>query len=120
MVDVLPAWRLKVWSVALCSAGVLFSQDQPAAPSEPQEPGSVEGVVLNSATGQPLRRAEVTLKPVDSSDNGRFQVTSEDGTLSFPKIALGRYSITVVRDGFLRLAAAHLGSYKMPPIFSVR
>ena len=116
----MPARHLRICAITLFSVGALLSQDQPAAPAEHQEPGSVEGIVLNNATGQPLRRAEVTLKPVDSNDNGRFQVTSEDGKFSFPKIAPGRYSITVVRDGFQRLAAGRLGSYKMPPIFTVR
>ena len=119
LVDFSPSWQ-KLCLIALCSAGALAAQGQPSAAQEPQEPGSVEGLILNNATGQPLRRAEVTLKGVDRNDAGRFQVTAEDGKFSFPKVAPGRYAITVQRDGFLRQTAGRLGSYKMPPIFSVR
>ncbi len=111
---------LKLCVVALALAPAWFCQDQPAATAEPQEPGSIDGVVRSNATGQPLRRAQVILNPVDSRAGGRFQVTNDDGTFSFPKVPPGRYSIVVERDGYLRLSAGRLGAYKMPPVFSVQ
>lgn len=89
---------------------------EPATP----EPGSIEGVVLSDATGQPLRRAQVILRPVEAGSGGLVQTTSESGAFSFPKVAPGQYSITVQRDGFLRQSAGRIGAYKMPPIVSVR
>jgi carboxypeptidase family protein len=111
---------LKLCVVLLWSASGMLCQTQPGATAEPQEPGSIDGVVRSNATGQPLRRAQVILNPVGTRAGGRFQVTNEDGKFSFPKVAPGRYSISVERDGFLRLSAGRLGSYKMPPVFSVQ
>ncbi len=114
------AQSLKLCVVVLCWAPGLLGQDQPGATAEPQEPGSIDGVIRSNATSQPLRRAQVILNPVGTRAGGRFQVTDEDGKFSFPNVAPGRYSIAVERDGFLRLSAGRLGSYKMPPVFSVR
>jgi len=76
--------------------------------------------VLSGATGQPLRRAQILLRPADSKAGAPiYQTTDESGGFSFPKVAPGRYVITVQRDGFLPLSAGRIGSYKMPPIFTV-
>ena len=80
----------------------------------------IQGTVLSGATGQPLRRAQVVLKPTDAKASSIFQTTDESGGFSFPKVPTGRYMITVQRDDYLPLSAGHIGSYKMPPIFSVQ
>ncbi|HEX4595289.1 MAG TPA: carboxypeptidase-like regulatory domain-containing protein, partial [Bryobacteraceae bacterium] len=108
--------RLRLF--VLCMTVGLYAQTAPPAALE--DPGSIEGVVLNDATGQPLQRAQVALRPVDAGNGGLVQTTNETGVFSFPKVATGRYSITVVRDGYLRQASGRMGAYKMPPIFSVR
>ncbi len=113
-----------------CLASVL-GQDPPTSPpaisppptTEPpvaQAPGVIQGTVLSGGTGQPLRRAQVVLKPTDPKAGSTFQTTDESGGFSFPKVATGRYTITVQRDGYLPLSAGRIGSYKMPPIFSVQ
>jgi hypothetical protein len=86
----------------------------------PEEPASIEGVVLSDATGQPLRRAQVDLRPAEAANGGLVQTTDEAGAFSFPKVAPGRYSITVLRDGYIRQTAGRVGAYKMPPLFSAR
>ncbi len=89
-------------------------------PPVAQAPGVIQGTVLSGATGQPLRRAQVVLKPTDPKAGSAFQTTDESGSFSFPKVPTGRYTITVQRDGYLPLSAGRIGSYKMPPIFSVQ
>ena len=106
--------------IALSAVRVLCAQDAPAGATAGQEPGSVDGVVRSNATGELLRRAQVVLTPLGAQGGGRFQTTAEDGKFSFSSVPPGRYSIAVDRDGFLRLTAAHLGAYKMPPAFTVR
>jgi hypothetical protein len=105
-----------------------LGQDQPPTispppttePPEAQAPGAIQGTVLSGATGQPLRRAQVLLRPAADSKGGAIYQTSDDsGGFSFPKVAPGRYVITVQRDGYLSLSAGRIGDYKMPPIFSV-
>jgi len=112
----------------VCFLSCALAQDPPppaisppptTQPPEAEAPGSIQGTVLSGATGQVLRRAQVTLKPANSAGAGLFQTTDESGSFSFPKVATGRYSITVQRDGYMPLSAGRIGDYKMPPIFSV-
>jgi len=118
---------LKLCLFAFCCLAPAQGQDQPpaispppvAAPVDEESPGSIQGTVLSGATGQPLRRAQVLLRPADSKGTARFQTTDESGGFSFPNVAPGRYAITVQRDGYLPLSAGRIGEYKMPPIFSV-
>jgi len=119
--------QLKLCLLVFCCLVPALAQDPPAIspppttePPEAQAPGAIQGTVLSGATGQPLRRAQVVLKPTDSKAGSSFQTTDESGSFSFPKVPTGRYTITVQRDGYLPLSAGHIGSYKMPPIFSVQ
>ena len=117
--------------IATCVATALCQnvpQDQPTPatspppttqPPEAEAPGVIQGTVLSGGTGQALRRAQVVLKPADSKGAGLYQTTDESGSFVFPKVAPGRYSITVQRDGFLPLSAGRIGDYKMPPIFTM-
>lgn len=94
------------------------------APVEEQAPGTIQGSVLSGATGQALRRAQVLLRPADSKasqpdQSALYQTTDESGTFVFPKVAPGRYVITVQRDGYLPLSAGRIGDYKMPPVFTM-
>lgn len=66
-----------------------------------------------------MRRAQVLLRTADGKGSSIFQTSTESGGFSFPKVPPGRYVITVKRDGYLPLSAGRIGSYKMPPIFSV-
>jgi len=118
---------MKLCLLVLCCLVAALGQDPPAisappttAPPEAQAPGVIQGTVLSGATGQPLRRAQVVLKPTDPKASSTYQTTNESGGFSFPKVATGRYTITVQRDGYLPLSAGHIGSYKMPPIFTVQ
>src|ERR1700722_19301579 len=117
-VDVLRV--VKFCLLIICCLVPALAQDPPAIspppttePPEAQAPGVIQGTVLSGATGQPLRRAQVVLKPADPKAGSTFQTTDESGGFSFPKVPIGRYSITVQRDGYLPLSAGHIGSYKM-------
>jgi len=107
---------LKICLLILSSTLALCAQTPQTA--TPEEPASIEGIVLSDATGQPLQRAQVALRPAEAGNGGLVQTTKETGVFSFPKVAPGRYSITVLRDGYLRQSAGRIGAYKMPPIFS--
>lgn len=120
---------LNLCLLALCSFAAALAQDEPqgpqispppvAAPPEEQVPASITGTVLSAATGQPLRRAQVTLRPADGKGQSRYQSTDESGSFSFPSVVPGQYVITAQREGYLPLSAGRIGDYKMPPIFSV-
>ncbi len=112
--------------LTFCCLFSALAQDPPSIspppttePPEAAAPGIIQGTVLSGATGQPLRRAQVVLRPADGKGSSLFQTSDDSGGFSFPKVAVGHYMITVQRDGYLPLSAGHIGSYKMPPIFSV-
>ena len=125
--DLLPH-ALKVCLFAFCCLARAFGQDTPppaisppptTQPPEAEAPGAIQGTVLSGTTGQALRRAQVVLLPADSKGTSLFQTTDDSGTFAFPKVATGRYTITVQRDGYLPLSAGRIGDYKMPPVFTV-
>jgi hypothetical protein len=111
---------LKLYLFVSCTTlSLLRAQTPETTPPPPQEPASIEGIVLSDATGQPLRRAQVELRAAEAANGGLVQTTGESGAFAFPKVTPGRYSITVVRDGYIRQTAGRRDAYKMPPIFSV-
>ncbi len=125
---------LKLCLLTFCCLACALGQDAAPTPISPppttqppeaEAPGAIQGIVLSGATGQALRRAEVLLTPVGSKvaalnqTGSLYQTTDENGAFLFPKVATGRYSITVQREGYLPLSAGHIGDYKMPPVFSV-
>jgi hypothetical protein len=109
--------ELKLCLFILCVALPLGAQISQT--TTPEEPASIGGVVLSDATGQPLRRAQVELRPAEAANGGLIQTTDDSGEFAFPKVTPGRYRITVLRDGYIRQMAGRIGAYKMPPIFSV-
>lgn len=124
--DLLPR-GLKLYLLILGAVACVFAQAvKPPAPPAREEPradaeqGSVAGSVLSAVSGQPLRRAQVLLRPMEAGNSALAQTTGEDGKFSFPKVAPGRYSINVQRDGYLPLSAGRIGLYKMPPVFYVQ
>ncbi|MGA8596843.1 MAG: carboxypeptidase-like regulatory domain-containing protein [Bryobacteraceae bacterium] len=72
-----------------------------------KEPAIAEGQVVSAATGEPVVRAQVTIKPkVQSSDwqdaPGGFAMRTDDGgTFHFEKLEPGKYEISVVKAGYL-------------------
>src|SRR5260370_8131250 len=77
------------------------------------EPGSIAGVVLNDLTGQPLKRAQVVLRPAQSGLTAFSQSTGVDGAFSFPRVAPCRYSILRQRDGSLPAPSGFLCQYRL-------
>jgi carboxypeptidase family protein len=111
-VDRLPLARS--FCLLSCALAPVLAQETPEV-----KPGTIEGSVISSA-GQPLRRAQVVLQPMQAGGSAFAQTTDNSGKFFFKKLAPGRYSITIQRDGYLPLFAGRVGPYKMPPIFYVR
>src|ERR1700761_4531955 len=68
-----------------------------------------EGKVTNSATGEPIVRALVTIEPVpqkprdpDHDDPGFAMETDDMGVFRFARVPSGKYNLNVDKPGFLR------------------
>jgi hypothetical protein len=81
-------------------------QSQPA-PTKPEDRCTVEGLVINGATGQPLGKVAVTLRRVDSPPgapgSARTYAASSDasGAFHIPGVEPGKYRLSATRTGFV-------------------
>src|SRR5690348_65434 len=106
----MPARRCTVMKLLLCLAIplALWSQQQPI--QQDPDKARFEGQVLNSATGEPLRKTRLTLhmnstltkdpnspKPPQST----YTITSDStGKFEFANVDPGDYQLTANHDGF--------------------
>ena len=63
-----------------------------------EEPGSIYGVVTDKATGEPVKNANVQLRPT-----GETSLTGTDGRYEFLDVKNGEYSISVSKTGYTNL-----------------
>ncbi len=76
-----------------------------AAQTNPTEPCSVSGQVTNASTGEPVRRALVSLRRIDASPGVTNIQVAQSGSTD----AAGRFAIAGIAPGKYRLAAEHNG-----------
>ena len=89
---------MRILIVSACMlASASLALAQPVTPSG--KPGTVDGIVTNSVTRDPLRKAIVTLQ---STNGSSAQATTDAaGHFHFDKVEPGTYSINANRDGFM-------------------
>jgi len=93
---------------------------QPAAPTQAegteQKTATVSGIVVNQQSGEPLRRADVTLMPVQGGRTAagpraggpegpagtRRAATDQTGKFSISGVEPGRYQLSAQRQGYLQ------------------
>ncbi|MBI4907184.1 MAG: carboxypeptidase regulatory-like domain-containing protein [Acidobacteria bacterium] len=74
---------------------------QPQTPNQPK-PASISGRVVHAGTGEPLRKATVSLIPSGTEEAiPRTAITAPEGTFSFDNVTAGKYQITASKTGFL-------------------
>ena len=78
--------------------------DNPVAPTglaSTRDLGTIEGVVLKSTTGQPLRRALITTQRMGANDSPHTARTDSGGRFALRNLEPGEYNLWVNRDGYL-------------------
>src|SRR5437868_14439660 len=96
-----------VFCAALCAQGV---QRQSQAPSQapeappptvkPEDKCSIEGTVVSSSTGEPLKKAHLTLRPMGQQNAAPYGTTTDNaGHFLIDDVDPGRYSLFAVRNG---------------------
>jgi hypothetical protein len=79
-------------------------------PQSPPAPASVDGIVIDSETRQPLAGTTVTVQDRGSSAGKMIVVTGNDGRFTFRSVPPGQYSIQASRSGYVsELAGSPLG-----------
>jgi hypothetical protein len=72
---------------------------------KPEDYGRIEGAVTNATTGEPIRRAEIQLVPLDrrsAEDATQTATTGADGRFSFSNVPPGRMILRPSRNGFVQ------------------
>lgn len=64
----------------------------------------IAGTLVNSITGEPIAKAQMTLAPVGARDQITTFVTGADGHFSFSGLVLGKYSLMARRRGYITRA----------------
>jgi protocatechuate 3,4-dioxygenase beta subunit len=88
-------------------AGVLSGQQVPAAKTgKPKniDTCSIGGLVVKASTGEPIRKAEVSLQRTDDPRSGYSTHTDASGHFAIYRIEPGRYSLRVQRTGYVEQA----------------
>src|SRR5690348_14746766 len=99
-------YRLALAAIPL----LLAAQQQPAGqlqaansqPTKPEDRCTVEGQVANSLTGDPVRKARVTLRGMGGPNRSGYSVvTDAGGHFIFREVDPGQYYLFAARNGFV-------------------
>lgn len=94
---------MRVFFLALLLIALAAPGSESQISDDSQNKGSIQGTVIDSKTGQPLRGAEVSLRVLFSGN--RIEPTSAvsdaDGHFAFDNLAAGRYRLTASRNGYV-------------------
>ncbi len=91
---------MKSAALALC-IGVFAVLALAQPPSKPEDWATIEGTVVSAASGEPVRKAQIALTPLDESKESFDTVSDRDGRFKLVQIDPGRYRLTATRNGFL-------------------
>jgi protocatechuate 3,4-dioxygenase beta subunit len=67
-----------------------------------QSPASIEGVVVEQGTNNPVARVTLDLRAVDNAANRYPAITTSEGKFSFQNVLPGRYALVSSRAGYVR------------------
>src|SRR5581483_2917225 len=85
---------------AIQQAGQPAGQRQPE--TKPADQCTIEGVVLKASTGEPLKKAVVSLRKVEGQDSAKSATTDASGHFELKAIDPGRYMLQATRNGYAR------------------
>jgi protocatechuate 3,4-dioxygenase beta subunit len=85
-----------------------------------QSPASIEGVVVEQSTNNPVARVTLDLRAVDNAANRYPAITTSEGKFSFQNVLPGRYSLVASRAGYVRAEYGQRGPYSAATVLEVR
>ncbi len=85
---------------ALLLLALLLGSGLAGRAQAPTQPGTVRGALADSATGQPLREASVSLTLAQDSSYVTFGLSDGDGRFALRRVAAGRYVLLVTALGY--------------------
>jgi hypothetical protein len=73
-----------------------------ANPGEAPKKGRIAGKAVHAITGEPIRKASITLSLMDQGRQGISAVTDNEGLFAFENVEPGRYRLQGEKAGFVR------------------
>ncbi len=92
---------MRVTLLVVLAALSAAAQPRPSAQSTKFD---IAGTLVNSISGEPIAKAQVTLAPVTARDQVATFTTGADGHFSFPGLVAGKYSLNASRRGYIARA----------------
>jgi protocatechuate 3,4-dioxygenase beta subunit len=94
---------MRVFFLALLVIALASPRAKCQTADDTQNKGSIQGTVVDSKTGQPLRGADVSLRGFSqgSRGEGNSAVSDSDGHFAFDGLSAGRYRLTASRNGYV-------------------
>ncbi len=102
---------------------VLVAAQQPAAtqPVKPEDKCSIEGKVTNALTGEPVKKARISLDHMGRQDNASYSATTDaGGRFAIQDVDPGDYILSAERNGFARLRYGDRGPNRPAPPFTLK
>ena len=99
----IPLFTSMAFTSALVMAAAVNGQVKPQTDANAQ-PGSIDGRVTNTLTGDLVPEATIHLLPLRFTGNGEAEAQSRsqaDGTFRFASVLPGQYILTAEHDGFV-------------------
>lgn len=93
---------LRAIGLLLVSASLLGQQTAPLSAEKPPEKCSLEGQVVKTGTGEPLKKAVVVLRRAEGRDEPQTAMTDSAGRFRLKDIEPGRYRLWAARAGSVR------------------
>lgn len=87
--------------IAALLLGLALQQAPAAAQPAPAAKATVEGIVVHAATGEPLRKAQVSLNRAGSNGAAAAVATDGSGRFAF-SVEAASYRLSAERNGFVR------------------
>lgn len=106
-------WVL-VWALSCAAIAQVRTRETPRVQS-----ARIEGQVLTDLTNQPLRRAQVVLRPIDSGLTTIGVEGDEKGNFVIRDILPGGYTLLATRDGYLGSSTCLRGALRMPAVIAI-
>ena len=85
--------------VSLILPLLCYADKRTQAPPTPK--GTIEGVVLKAGTGEPLKKAWVTLRRTQGQGGSESAMSEATGRFSIKGIEPGQYTLWIERNGFV-------------------
>lgn len=86
----------------LLGMAFLCAQDTQSAANQQPKPAKIGGKVVSSTTGEPVRKATLTLRPSTNPTQTQTATSEADGSFAFENLSPGTYALHAEKPGFVR------------------